>query len=160
MAEDWELEQAKEDARALKDQYERLQRGQALLVNEQLNQAASQAIQDGVMEACKDMGIDPAQFGQIFHSDPQKAIEVQKKQAKRYAEKIIKSAIRKQGMVRDAKSGQYVKASPGQVSGVGSNSDLRGIAENARAGKLDSNKALDKMIDIALRDFFEQGLKR
>lgn len=148
--EEWELEQAKEDAKQLKEQYERLHRGQMLLQQEALNSAAKNAIDDGIMEACKAAGITPEQFGAMFHSNPQKSIEIQRRQAKRYAEKVIK----KSGVVRDPKTGQWVKADPKQQSQQARPGSMAEVREAQRSGSLSSDEALDRMVQGVLGDYF------
>ena len=160
MEEDYEAKLALEDARNMKQEYERLQRGQMLLQQEQLNNAARAKIDEGIQEVLKEAGMNPQDFQQLMYNNPEIVLDVQKKSAVKYASKIINKAAKKHGVVRDTKSGKYVKAQPGVQVSAKSKDGLAGIAESRREGKLNSDQALEKMVGTMLQDFFLETMKR
>lgn len=161
--EDWELESAKEDARNMKREYERLQRGAALLATDELQKASNDAYAQGIKEALKEAGIPESEWNKIYFGNASIVPAVSKTIGKKCGEKFVKKAVAKAGVTRDPKTGQYVKAQPGeQAAALQGRQSLTAIAEARKAGKLDSNQALDAMISATLGDYFDNsaGVKK
>jgi hypothetical protein len=157
--EQWEIEAARQDAASMKDEYKRLQRGKELLQAEEITNASNAAYVEGVKEALKEAGIPESDWGSIYLNSAPVVSEVSRAIGKKYATKTIQKLAKRAGVVRDPKTGQFVKTAP-TAQGQPTEGGLKGIAEQQRAGRLNSDQCLDRMLKTALSGYFEQSLKQ
>jgi hypothetical protein len=133
---DYELESKIEDL----DKMERVLQAKQ---QRDLARAANNAVMAGVMDALKEAGLTEADWGRIYHADPETTLRKQREQAKRFAQKVIGKA--KAGKKAEKREAQGRKAS----SKAETSASSRGSSEERRA-------ACDKV----LNDFFLETLRK
>ena len=158
--EDWEVEQARQEAKEMKESYQRLLRGQQLLQAEELQRRANAEYEAGIKEALKEAGIPEEHWGEIYYGVAEYVPDISKALGKKLGSKLTQKAAKKNGLTRDAKTGQWVKKSSEQAAVPDGRQSLAEIAKAQREGKLDSNKALDKMIEATLGDYFASTMNK
>jgi hypothetical protein len=121
----------------------------------QARQQAQQAqieLANSEMEALKELGVTPEQFQQICAQNHSKAVDVMKGERKKAVAKFLRKVT-----AQSQPQGQELQGRPEKPTPKGKLS-MQEIAAQRQAGKLDSDRALGKMVEAVLSDYFKQTM--
>jgi hypothetical protein len=121
--------------------------------------AAGQAINNGLAKALKENNLTVEDWQRIYTGAPETTLRKQEEQMHRFASKLIAKATKGQRAPDEKPTTSAGSLRQGGQRPRSSDSkDLSGIVEQQRGGKLSSDKALDKMLEMSLGDYFRRTM--
>jgi hypothetical protein len=126
---------------------------------EAFKNAGAAAINEGIKDALKEAGLNESDWEKIYYSNPETTIAKQRSQVKKFASKLINKATKGQRAPDDRPSDSAASLRQGGQRPRGSDSkDISAIAEQQRGGKMNSDQALDRMLQMSLGDYFKRTM--